>query len=358
MGCMGRCTGTGNHRYHGSRTDFYCPEKNIQHRDYGVSPPNTESGIFFDKNHKQAIQDKGGTGMNSQYISVVMATYNRSALLQKQLTALESQTLAKHEFEVVVVNDGSNDCTESDLIEWALRLPNLRFWTQKNAGPAVARNKGVDIAKGEIIAFTDDDCIVDPDWLENIRRIFQDNEVEVAEGLTYTNKSERTPLTHQIENLKWNPVIPTCNAAYRKSFFQQLGGFDTSFPSPHNEDTELAWRVLEQTKVRFYPEMRVYHPAVPVDFAKQLKRMKMLTSEFVLFRKNKKAYKKWRTSGPWVTIYREVFLKHQLLNLKFHLGFFRNPVLLMKGLGLTVGWWIYLIFLFPQFLKSSKPSGM
>ncbi len=292
--------------------------------------------------------------MNKPIISIVMATYNRSDLLELQLEAFLNQNISGEEFEVVIINDGSPDDTELVLANWKNKLPNLRFYTQKNSGPAVARNKGVEIARGDIIAFTDDDCIVDSDWLEKILTRFKNEEVNVVEGLTYTNRELRTPLTHQIENLKWNPVIPTCNAAYRKSFFKELGGFDEHFPFPHNEDTELAWRVHEKGEVVFDEQMRVYHPPVKVAFKSQLKRMKMLGSEFILYQKNPLGYKKWRSANPWVTIYKEVFFKHQLLNLKFHLGFYKKPELLVKGVILSFSWWLYLVLLLPEFISESK----
>lgn len=291
-------------------------------------------------------------------ISIVMATYNRVHLLHNQLVAFENQTLDQNRFEVVIVNDGSSDHTNIVLEEWSDKLKNLSFVNQVNSGPAVARNTGVAHAKGEVIAFTDDDCIVDDDWLERILDVFKDESIKVLEGFTYTNKKLRTPFTHQIENIKWNPVIPTCNAAYRKSFFEEIGGFDESFPFPHNEDTELAWRVLESTDVLFLDNMKVYHPPIQVTFMSQLKRMKMLSSEFILFQKNPTGYKKWRSKHPWITIYKEVFIKHQLLNLKFHLGFFRKPKIMFKGLILSFGWWIYLIKLLPSFIRQSKLYGV
>ncbi len=293
--------------------------------------------------------------MKKPEISIVMATYNRADLLIKQLLAFESQTLNKDLFEVVIVNDGSTDRTKNLLDLWSRKFINLNVIHKQNGGPAKARNTGVYHSLGKIIAFTDDDCIVDGDWLENIHRVFnQRKDIQVIEGLTYTEKENRTPLTHQIENLTWNPVIPTCNAAYRKEFFARMGGFDTDFPYAHNEDTDLAWRVLEETEVLFCEEVKVYHPPIPVRFFSQLKRMRMLKSEFLLFKKNKEAYQKWRTEHPWVTIYSEVFFKHQLLNLKFHLGFFRKPKLMLQGILLSLGWWCYLLLLFPEYLHESR----
>lgn len=287
-------------------------------------------------------------------ISIVMATYNRSDLLAIQLQAFEKQTISINQFEIVIVNDGSKDDTVEVLKFWASKMPNLRYHTQKNSGPAKARNKGVELAQGEIIAFTDDDCIVDYNWLKIIQHRFQNQGINVLEGQTYTDRTKRTPFTHQIENKKWNPVIPTCNAAYRKSFFNKIGGFDENFPFAHNEDTDLAWRVLEVSEVIFDSNMKVFHPPIPVSFKSQLNRMKMLSSEFILFDKNPEAYKKWRTSNPWTTIYKEVFIKHQLLNLKFHLGFYRKPTLMVKGVFLSIGWWIYLVKLLPSFIQHSR----
>lgn len=292
--------------------------------------------------------------MKKPEFSVVMATYNRKELMVKQLIAFENQTMEKDRFEVIIVNDGSTDGTMELLNQWPDTDLNLNIIHCQNGGPAKARNAGVFQALGKIIAFTDDDCIVDNNWLMEIYRTFHsNNEIQVVEGLTYTDKKARTPLTHQIENLTWNPVIPTCNAAYKKEFFVRLGGFDTDFPYPHNEDTDLAWRVLEETDVHFCANVRVYHPPVPVRFGKQLGRMKMLKSEFLLFKKNRKAYKKWRAENPWLTIYREVFLIHQLFNLKFHLGFYKRPKLMLQGLLLSLGWWLYLILLLPGYFNES-----
>jgi glycosyltransferase involved in cell wall biosynthesis len=283
-----------------------------------------------------------------------MATYNRADLLSKQLTAFENQELSTDDFEIIIVNDGSTEETDMVLNEWLERLKNLSVIHQANGGPAAARNRGVEEAKGEIIAFTDDDCIADPDWTKQISIKFASPEVNVVLGHTYTTPEKRTPLTHQIENKKWNPVVPTCNAAYRKSFFEELGGFDTSFPHPHNEDTDLAWRALERGEVHYCDAMKVYHPPVPVPFSKQVKRMNMLQSEFFLYRKNKTAYRKWRAHSPWLTIYSEVFVKHQMRNLRFHLGFYRKPILLAKGLALSVAWWAYLLVLLPTFISQSN----
>ena len=288
-------------------------------------------------------------------ISIVMATYNRVNLLANQLVAFENQTIDKSRFEVVIVNDGSPDRTKELLDNWSRENLNLKVIHKQNGGPASARNTGVEAASSNIIAFTDDDCIVDNDWLENILNAFEkDQDLKVLHGLTYSKKEEINPFTHQIENDSWSDVVPTCNAAYMKRVFHELGGFDTNYPFPHNEDTDLAWKAHEITSVKFVDSVKVYHPAVSVPFKSQLRRMKFLRSEFLLFKKQPESYKKWRTNNPWQTIYKEVFFKHQLLTLKSNLKFITRPLLFVKAMTLTIACWFYLILLFPEYLSEHK----
>ncbi|MCS6911591.1 MAG: glycosyltransferase family 2 protein, partial [Anaerolineales bacterium] len=95
--------------------------------------------------------------------SVVIPTYNRQATLRRCLTALLAQTYPAH--EIIVVDDGSTDGTAEMMTR---DFPIVRFFRQKNAGPASARNRGIREASGDVIAFTDDDCLPPADWLERL----------------------------------------------------------------------------------------------------------------------------------------------------------------------------------------------
>jgi glycosyltransferase involved in cell wall biosynthesis len=155
---------------------------------------------------------------NTLNISVVIATYNRSVSLIETMQALVQQDFHPARFEVIVVNDGSTDQTIEKLKEFKIGAPfQIRFFSQANRGPAAARNKGIMEAAGHIIAFTDDDCIPDPDWLTSIHRFFEKNNHVGLQGSTYTDVDKITPLTHQIDNVTGNPSVPTCNAAYLRS---------------------------------------------------------------------------------------------------------------------------------------------
>lgn len=294
--------------------------------------------------------------MKKPIVSVVMATYNRKLLLRDQLTSLLcGQTTEQSLYEVIVIDDGSTDGTREFLS--LLEHPNLvKIWS-KNSGPALARNKGIKRAKGAYIAFTDDDCIVESNWIESVITTFSDDDLAGFHGQTYTDPEQRTPLTHQIECNSWNNAAPTCNAAYRRSILKSVGGFDEQFPYAHNEDADLAWRIMDIGKMRYAPIMKVYHPAVAVPFSKQIKRMKMLISEFYLYKKSPKRYKQYRSSSPWHTIYGQVFFRHQLLNLKFHLGFIKDLRLFITGISISVINWLYLIVLLPSFIRTKKTKN-
>ncbi|MDX2128636.1 MAG: glycosyltransferase family A protein [Chloroherpetonaceae bacterium] len=285
-------------------------------------------------------------------ISVVIPTYNRAESLLDLLQTLQGQSLPNSDYEVIVVSDGSTDGTARVVRAMQRIMTNLAFFEQANSGPAAARNNGVLQAKGKFIAFTDDDCLASRDWLKEIVKTLETKPIIGIQGKTTTYKEEKTPLTHQIENHFGHPALPTCNAAFHKWAFQAVGGFDTSFPFAHNEDADLAWRIQALGEISFEPSVHIIHPPRKEAFSKLAKRMRILESEFLLFYKNQKLYQTHRTSSPWVTIYKEVFLIHLFRHLKSHFKYVARPRLFFQGVALNVVWWISLIKLFPKFRKA------
>jgi glycosyltransferase involved in cell wall biosynthesis len=287
-------------------------------------------------------------------ITVIIPTYNRVDSLQQTLQALQKQTFAEHRFEVIVVNDGSTDGTEAYLNKVALTFPNFRFFNQKNAGPAAARNRGIYAAQGKIIAFTDDDCIPQNNWLEVIIHAFKENNGVGLQGSTYTDKQDITPLTHQIDNENGNASVPTCNAAFTKEALVQINGFDEHFPYPHNEDADLAWRIEKLGSIAFVKNMCVYHPPRLDSFNKVAKRMKIMESEFRLFYRNPLAYQQKRASSPWKNIYWELGIKTQVYYLLSRVKYYRQPLLMLQGFALTFLWWYDLMIRLPRFIHQAK----
>lgn len=286
-------------------------------------------------------------------ISVIVPTYNRLELLKNQLNALLSQSLAAAHYEVLVVNDGSNDGTREYLNNIEGFYDNLRVFHHENGGPAKARNTALRKALGHIVAFTDDDCVVESNWLETI--LSEWNETIVGmQGATYTDRESVTPLTHQIDNLSGHNSVPTCNAAYLKSALMFIDGFDESFPSPHNEDADVSWRMRQIGKVVFCPEMQVHHPPRLDTFRKVSRRMEIMESEFTLYQKSPALYKKYRDKNPLFHIYGKVFFQHLGYHFLAKIKLWKRPMLMMQGMVLSMIWWLDLLVKFPFFLKMSR----
>ena len=286
-------------------------------------------------------------------ISVVIATYNRVDLLKHQLHHLLTQSFDLSAYEIIVINDGSTDSTAVYMKNMVKNFPNIHYMETQNGGPAKARNKGVAMAKGQIIAFTDDDCLADYHWLENIWRHFQDEELIAIQGKTITNINAVTPLTHQVINEYGDTSIPTCNAAYRKATLESLGGFDEGFPF-QNEDADLAWRARESGKVIFAEDVLILHPPRTDSFRRNMRKMKNYISEFMLYYKNPTLYKKYRYANPWVTIYWRIMVKAQGFHFTRRIKFYKKPLLMIQGFALSLYWWLDLIVKFPEFLKANN----
>jgi hypothetical protein len=104
--------------------------------------------------------------------------------------------------------------------------------------------------------------------------------------------------------------------------------------------------------------MRVHHPPRVDQFKKVAKRMKILESEFRLFYKDKYSYQLNRANSAWKNIYWEIGCKTQWYYLKSRLKFWKQPILLMQGVSLTLIWWYDLVRLYPRFRKSAKNNKM
>jgi glycosyltransferase involved in cell wall biosynthesis len=287
-------------------------------------------------------------------ITVIVPTYNRLVSLKDTVQALQTQTLSRHLYEVIIVNDGSSDGTEKFLQQMVEKEPSFRFFTQANGGPAAARNRGVAEAQGRIIAFTDDDCIPQADWLEVILSAFVEPGTIGLQGSTYTDVKDITPLTHQIDNENGNASVPTCNAAFTREALLRVKGFDEQFPFPHNEDADLAWRIEEFGKILFIKAMRVYHPPRTDVFQKVARRMKIMESEFRLYYRNPRAYQHKRASSPWKNIYWEIGVKTLGYYLVSRWKYYQRPWLMIQGIGLIFIWWADLILRYPRFLKCQR----
>ncbi len=200
--------------------------------------------------------------------SVVIPAYNAEGTLPATLAALAAQSVPRGEVEVIVVDDGSRDGTAA-----CARAAGVTCLQQPNAGPAAARNNGARAARGDLLLFTDADCIPAPTWIEEMARPFADPAVSGAQGAYRSAQTGLAPRFAQAEfefrytytqRFPTLDLIATYSAAYRRTVFLEAGGFDTSFPVADNEDTEFSYRLVQAGhQLVFAPKALVQHRHQP-----------------------------------------------------------------------------------------------
>ena len=202
-----------------------------------------------DINREESLLSTQDSGLSTQdcftrqpcLISVVVPTYKRPELLNRCLAALCSQTMNPSEYEIVVVDDGPTENTKHIVLAWSLRSgPRMRYLANEGRhGPAAARNKGWRAAHGELIAFTDDDCVPAPDWLAIGSAVFEDPTVHGISGrIIVPIPSIPTDYEQTVAGLEHGPFA-TANCWYRRSALASVGGFDERFTVAWREDTDL-----------------------------------------------------------------------------------------------------------------------
>lgn len=203
------------------------------------------------------------------FISVVIPTYNRRAILEKCLSALEHQDACGEldDYEVVVVDDGSTDGTPDWLRSNADRFPRVRLFEQSHGGPAEGRNRGVANARGDVIVFIDSDLVVTPTFLGCHARALTKQWARSGSRLCFTygavintaDFAHPTGERHKLRDLSW-AYFATGNVAIDRDVLERSGLFDLGFRLYGWEDLELGER-LRQMGVELIrcPEAVGYH---------------------------------------------------------------------------------------------------
>jgi GT2 family glycosyltransferase len=221
-------------------------------------------------------------------VSVIVATYERHDVIGALVECLSRQTLRN--FEVIVVDQSARPWTPEPGLPFELMYVHTDV---KGAGHA--RNVGAFYARGGVLAFTDDDCRPDADWLEAGLRYFQDPGVVGVEGLILSDRAydERyRPVT----NVGFEGVgFMTANLLLRRETFLAIDGFDLRFDRPvhFREDTDLAWRALEHGAIPFGADVRVYHPPQPraVEREALAARVRFFEQDALLLKKHPERYR-------------------------------------------------------------------
>ncbi|MBE9233840.1 glycosyltransferase [Cuspidothrix issatschenkoi LEGE 03284] len=188
------------------------------------------------------------------FLSIVIPTYNRLPILEKCLRALETQELSKENhiegYEVVLVDDGSTDGTLNWLATHKDEFTHLRCFEQNHAGPAAARNLGVEKAQGDTIIFIDSDLVVLSNFLQAHTNALLQGREKLGSDRFFTygavintcNFTNPTAEPYKITDFS-AAFFATGNVAIPKHWLEKAGLFDTGFQLYGWEDLELGVRL-------------------------------------------------------------------------------------------------------------------
>jgi glycosyltransferase involved in cell wall biosynthesis len=196
-------------------------------------------------------------------LSVVIPSYQHGEFVAIAATAALTQSY-QEPFEVIVVDDGSTDQTGEVMRHLAAttsgRLRYARL--QRNAGRSTARNAGIALARGALVAFTDSDCRPAEGWLRHGARPFVDRRIGAVQGTTGPAPEQRRPFfNHFIEIDRFDGTYSTCNVFFRREALIRVDGFDPSVV--YWEDLDLGWRVRRDGwRAVPAPDAEVHHQVI------------------------------------------------------------------------------------------------
>lgn len=230
-------------------------------------------------------------------ISVVVPTYKRPELLARCLDALLAQSIGVPAYEIVVIDDGHDERTRAWVEQRALTLPAafLRYLRPlRGRGPAVARNAGWRSARGEIVAFTDDDTVPARDWLEQGERALRAQPLAGLGGrVVVPPMGAGAPTDHELmtRGLERAEFV-TANAFVWRDDLACIGGFDERFERAWREDSDLQFRLEALGRpVGRCEDAVVQHPVRPERWGVSLRQQKNVFFDALLYRKHPRLYR-------------------------------------------------------------------
>jgi len=212
----------------------------------------------------EAIDSKN-SGSSSPVVSVIVPVYNEVSRISTCIQALLEQTYPSGKYEVLIVDNGSSDGTR-DVVQ---RYPVTLLIEDQIQGSYAARNKGINHARGRILAFTDSDCTPVPSWIENGVNALGLHKADLASGnvrFVYSWRPTRSEIIDSItnmqieQNIRERHVTKTANLFARSELFKKIG----LFPYRLQSGGDVIWTgqaVKQGCKLVYAPEAEVSHPA-------------------------------------------------------------------------------------------------
>ncbi len=209
------------------------------------------------------------------FVSIVIPAYNSANSIAETIEACLNQDYPKDRLEIIVADDGSADNT-GEIIQ---NYP-VRYLRQNNMGPANARNTGWKSSKGEIICFTDSDCVPAKDWISYLVKSYISDEIggvggtyDIANTYSLLACCIHEEIVHRhLRMPQYVNYLGSFNLSYRRDILEQTGGFNETFLKASGEDNDLAYRVIKSGyKLVFTKDSKVahYHPHILVKYLKQ-----------------------------------------------------------------------------------------
>ncbi|MFL5814754.1 MAG: glycosyltransferase family 2 protein [Bdellovibrionia bacterium] len=231
-------------------------------------------------------------------VSVVLATYRRPDLLERCLRALDRQTLDPSQYEICVADDAGLASTREQIEGLAREFrATLKYISVTGShGPAAARNRGWQASRGPLIAFTDDDTIPDPSWLENGLRAVERPDVVAASGCVVMPLPDVPTDYERNESGLCRAEFVTANCFVRREALEAVGGFDERFRMAWREDSDLHFSLLRYAEARGFQLTRakdalVVHPVRPAKWGVCLSQQKKSLFNALLYKKHPELYR-------------------------------------------------------------------
>lgn len=200
------------------------------------------------------MSSKKGKRKDRPLVSIVITVRNEGRNIA---TLLDSLVIQQKPIEIIIIDSHSEDDTVDIVKRYMKKYPFIRLIV-KGGKRGYCRNLGVKKARGDIVAFVDGDCIVNPFWVEQIRKTISEG-AHVAAGYTinigyYPFASlGRVELYYKGSDI----TFPSCNLAYTKEAFQKIGGFDNTFVTA--EDIDLNFRAVQNGySIKYNKDMIIY----------------------------------------------------------------------------------------------------
>lgn len=258
-------------------------------------------------------------------LSIIIPCYNSSETVEETLHSVLSQDF--QDWEAIIVNDGSKDQLEEVVLPWTTKDSRFKYYKKENGGLGTARNYGIKQALGVYILPLDSDNRVAPTFARKAVAVLEaDSSTGVVHGdAVYFGEKEgkwTIPPFSKDEILLHN-YIDAC-AIYRKSLWEEVGGYDTKMPHQGNEDWEL-WIAFAQRNVKFHhlKEITFQYRVTGSSMIRSFSREMWLENQNYVYRK-------------YATLYAEAFERHYKTVKRLRQNYWKTTLFFFKKALLAV----------------------